>query len=307
MKTYYSSQKFPAMLKNPVVTLGNFDGVHRAHQKMLQMTRSLAKKKHGKSVVYTFNPHPVKVLAQASAPPMINTLEQKLELIEKTGIDVVVLEPFNLKFAHLEAKKWFEKIIVRNLHAAGVIAGYDFTFGTHRSGTAELLQELCRRHHIDCRILEAQLLNETLISSTQIRHWVAQGDMRHAADLLGRPFFIDGQVIQGMGRGKTLGIRTANLKVKNELLPQSGVYACFARVGKRTYPAVTNIGMNPTFGGQTLSIETHLLNFKKDVYDQELRVFFVEKIREEQTFSSPEELTRQIQSDIKAAQKILRH
>lgn len=305
MKIYKSSKKFPASIKNPVVALGNFDGVHKAHQKMFGLAKRMAKRVRGKTVVYTFDPHPVKVLSKASAPPLINTLEQKLELIKKTGIDLVVVEPFLLKFAHTDAMNWFKKIIVNRLHAKGVIAGYDFTFGMHRSGTVEKLHRYCEGHEIVCQILEAQLYGETLISSTQIRQFVSQGDMKRAEELLGRPFFIDGKVIQGMGRGATLGIRTANLMVNNELLPQPGVYACYAQVEKRRHKAVVNIGINPTFGGQTLGVEAHLLNFKKNIYGKKLRLFFEEKIRDEHTFASAEELVGQVRLDIKIAKAIL--
>lgn len=305
MKIYKGSKQFPLSVKNPVVALGNFDGVHKAHQKMFKMAQKLAEKFKGRSVVYTFDPHPVKVLSEASAPELINTLEQRLELMESFGINCVVVEPFLAKFAHMEAREWFEKILVKRLHAKGVVAGYDFTFGSHRSGTAETLQGLCRDHQMTCKILEAQLFRETLISSTQIRQFVGRGDMRHAKELLGRPFFIDGKVIQGMGRGATLGIRTANLKTPNELLPKSGVYACQAQVGKKIYPAVTNIGMNPTFGGETLSIEAHLLNFKKDIYAKNLRLYFISRIRDELPFATPEELIKQIKEDIKTAKKFL--
>lgn len=305
MKVYRGSKSFPASIKNPAVALGNFDGVHRAHQAMFKVAKRLAKKNRGHSVVYTFEPHPVKVLSPASAPPMINTLEQKLELIEEQKIDVVVVEPFNLRFAHMGARAWFDRIILKNLHATAIVAGYDFTFGTHRSGTIEFLQNFCNAQQIQCEILEAQLQGEMLISSTQIRQFVTRGEMSQAERLLGRPFFLDGTVIQGMGRGATLGIRTANLKVENDLLPARGVYACWARSGKRKYRSVVNIGMNPTFGGQALSIEAHLLEFKKDIYGEKLRLYFKAKIRDERTFASPKELIDQIHRDVKAGKKIL--
>jgi riboflavin kinase / FMN adenylyltransferase len=236
---------------------------------------------------------------------MINTLSQKLELIEKSGIHAVVVEPFDLKFAHLPAKQWFRKILLENLHAYGVVAGYDFTFGTHRSGTIETLEELCTQHKMSCQILEAQLLGETLISSSQIRAFVLHGNMERACALLGRTFYIDGEVIKGVGRGASLGVRTANLKVDNELIPLSGVYACYAQLGRKKYKAVTNIGMNPTFGGKTLSIEVHLLHFKREIYGKQMRLHFIKRIREEQSFATAEELVKQIHTDIDTAQKIL--
>ncbi len=215
---------------------------------MFGLAKKLARRLGGVSVAYTFHPHPVNILSPASAPPMITTLPQRLELIGVTGIDAVVVEPFDLKFAHLSAEEWVEKILMRNLRASGVVAGYDFTFGTHRSGTVETLEKLALTHGLVCQILEAQLLGETLISSTQIRNFIHQGEMEAAAALLGRPYFLDGEVIAGAGRGAQLGIRTANLKTENELIPAGGVYATKTRVGKRHYSSVTNIGIYPTFG-----------------------------------------------------------
>ncbi len=306
MKIYHSSKEFPSSVRNPVVALGNFDGVHLAHQKMFQWAARQAKKIKGKTVVYTFDPHPVKILSKESAPLMINTLEQKLELIAECKVDAVILEPFDLSFAHLEGREWFEKILVKRVHASVLVAGYDFTFGTHRSGTVETLHALCEEFHMGCHILPAQLLHDALISSSQVRQFVQNGEVKRAAKLMGRPYFIDGEVIRGVGRGGTLGIRTANLKVENELIPQSGVYACQVQWLKKKFSAVTNIGINPTFGGQTLGVETHLLNFNKDIYREKLRLYFVDKIREERTFASPQDLVRQIKNDIQAAKKILK-
>ncbi len=305
MKVYRGSKSFPASAKRPIVALGNFDGVHLAHQKMFRLTVARARKLKGTAVAYTFDPHPVKVLSRASAPAMINTLTQKLELLEKTGVDAAVVEKFEPRFAHLSAEDWFEKVLVKNLHAAGVVVGYDFTFGSHRSGTVETMEKLCAAAGLDCQVLEAQLLGETLISSSRIRAFVAKGEVEVAARLLGRPFFLDGTVIQGAGRGASLGIRTANLKTDNELIPLGGVYACWAEIGKKRYPAVANVGLNPTFGGRTLSIEAHLLGFHRDIYGKRLRLHFLKRIRDERSFETVEALVAQIHRDIEAAKKFL--
>jgi riboflavin kinase/FMN adenylyltransferase len=307
VKIFHSSKSFPKSVKNPIIALGNFDGVHLAHQKMFQMARQAARRLGGTAIAYTFDPHPVQVLAQSSAPPMINTLSQKLELIRKQKFKAVVVEPFDHKFAHLGSREWFEKIILDRLHAKGLVAGYDFTFGVKRSGTVETLHHLCQEYKIYCDILEAQTLGDTLISSTQIRHLISHGDMPGVAQLSGRPYFIDGTVIQGVGRGKQIGVPTANLKVENKLLPARGVYACRAKVGLRSYGAVTNIGYNPTFGGESLSVETHLLRFRKKLYGKKIRLFFIKKIREEKTFASVNELVGQIKKDIHIAELIIKN
>jgi len=306
MKVFYSSKDFPKKINRTVVALGNFDGVHLAHRAMFQITRRLAKKLKGKSVAYTFEPHPAKVLSKASQTLRINTLEQKLELLKEQKLDAVVVEPFDKRFSALGPEEWFQQILMARLHAKGVVAGYDFTFGNKRSGTSELLHQLCERKGIHCEILSAQLNQGTLISSSQIRQFVSMGRVDLAAQLLGRPFFIDGEVIQGFGRGAAIGIPTANLKVLGELLPSQGVYACRAKLGRRTYRAVTNIGMNPTFGGESLSVETHLLGFSKNIYGKKIRLFFMEKIREEKAFASADALVAQIHEDMDRAKKLLK-
>lgn len=304
MKVYRGSSTFPASLKKAVVALGNFDGVHQAHRKMFQVAIREAKRIGGKAVAYTFHPHPVQVLSQVAAPRMINTLEQRLELMAETGLDAAVVEPFDLKFAHLGAEEWFRKILLKRLHAAGVVVGYDFTFGSRRSGTVEVLERLCAEAGIFCKVLEAQLEGEGLISSTQIRNFVAKGEVEHAAALLGRWFFVEGSVVRGAGRGAGLGFPTANIKSANELKPAPGVYACYAEVNGKRYRAVANLGQNPTFGGSALSLEAHLLNFKGNLYGKKLRLHFVKRLRQERSFASAEELVQQIRLDIRQAEKL---
>lgn len=306
MKVYYSSKEFPKTLKNPVVALGNFDGVHLAHQKMFQKAKNIAKKIGGHTVAYTFNPHPVKVLSQATETPMINTLDQKLELLKNLKLDAAVVEPFDKKFAHMEAEVWFDKVLRKRLHVKALVAGYDFTFGRHREGTSEILKKLCKENNIQCEILTAQLAKNTLISSSQIRQLIMLGKVNLASQFLGHPYFLDGKVIQGFGRGAAIGIPTANLKIKNEILPAQGVYACRARVKGKMYDAVTNIGMNPTFGGKSLSVESHLLHFRQEIYGETIRLYFQKKIREEKSFSKANDLVEQIHQDIEKAEKILR-
>jgi len=304
VKVYRSSSKFPASIKKPVVALGNFDGVHQAHRKMFQIALRESRRIQGRAVAYTFHPHPVKVLSPFAAPPMINTLEQKLELMAATGLDAAVVEPFDLKFAHLSAEEWFRKILVKRLRASGVVVGYDFTFGSRRSGTVEVLERLCAEAGLFCRVLEAQLEGEGLISSSQIRAFVAKGEVERGAGLLGRYFFVDGKVVRGAGRGAGLGFPTANLKSDNELMPAPGVYACFAELGRKRHRAVANLGQNPTFGGSALSLEAHLLDFKGKLYGKKLRLHFIKRLREERSFASIEDLVLQIRSDIRQAEKI---
>jgi len=289
-----------------VVALGNFDGIHLAHQKLFEITRKLAKQLKGTPCVYTFVPHPVKMLSPQSAPSLICTPKQKIKLIEQSKIKVLILEPFVPDFAHLSPEDFLEKILLKKIGAAGIVAGYDFTFGAKRTGNTEILEKFCKSENIPCKILEAQLLKETLISSSQIRSMIQKGLVERAIELLGRPFEMIGTVVKGEGIGLSLGFPTANLLPENELIPSTGIYATQVKLGLNTYPSVTNIGFRPTFGGKKLTIETHLLRFKKKIYGKTMCVRFFKKIREERPFSSAQELTEQIKKDVEIAKKILK-
>jgi len=305
MRIFFSSKEAEGKIKRPVLALGNFDGVHLAHQKMFALTRDLAKKTKGTPGVYTFEPHPVKVLSPENSPPLITTPGQKIDEIKKCRIKALIIEPFSRNFAKLNPEEFFETILVKRLRTAGLVAGYDFTFGAKRSGTVETLEKLCDRFQIAYRILEATLLGDTLVSSTQIRNMIRSGEMEKAAGLLGRPFEIVGTVIRGLKIGRALHFPTANLLVENEILPLPGVYATRALLGFREIPSVTNIGYRPTFGGRRLTVETHLIRFRKQIYGRKLRVKFIRRIREEMSFPTPQDLARQIQKDVEAAKKIL--
>lgn len=306
MKIFQSSSDAKGKLKRPVIALGNFDGIHLAHQKLFEASKRLAKQVRGKASVYTFVPHPVKVLSPASAPPLITSLAQKTALIKRAKIQALILEPFAADFASLSPEDFFEKILIQRLRAAGIVAGYDFTFGAKRGGNADLLCRLCESHSIPCKIVEAQHHESTLISSSQIRNFIRSGEVSQAAQLLGRPFELIGNVVKGEGIGKSLGFPTANILPENELIPANGVYATRAKVGLRTYPSVTNIGFRPTFGGKRLCIETHLLKFRRSLYGKEIRVQFLKKIRDEISFPSIQELVAQIRKDVESASKALR-
>jgi len=306
MKLFHSSVEASRKIKRPVVALGNFDGVHLAHQKMLGLTQQMARKLKGTSCVYTFNPHPVKILSPDSAPHLITTLHQKLKLLAKLKMGAIILEPFNLQFAKLSPEEFIEKILIGRLGVAGIVVGYDFTFGAKRSGNPALLQKICAEKGIPCEVMEVFLLGQTLVSSTQVRQLIREGNVEKASFLLGRKFEIRGEVIHGEGLGKKLGFPTANLQVENELLPAHGVYATRLKLGLRWYEGVTNIGSRPTFGGNKLAIESHLFKFKKSIYGKKVRLQFIKKIRDEKFFSNGEALKEQIQKDIEVAQKIHR-
>ena len=292
-------------MSDVVVTLGVFDGVHRGHRHIFEKVVARARRRHGLSLVYTFEPHPACLLAPLSAPPMLNNLAQKRELIAEAGIDRIVVERFTRSFSAITPDRFFHRILVRRLRAREIFVGHDFTFGVHRSGTTDDLRTMGKEAGVQVHVVPAYLWKETLVSSTQIRHFVAQGQLRAAEDLLGRPYFIEGRVIRGRGiGGKKLGIHTANIAPENDSILPTGVYATTTVVGGKRYSSVTNIGPNPTFGPGPLSIETHILKFNRSIFRRRIRIEFLEKLREEITFASAEELARQIHHDIDLAQKV---
>lgn len=306
MRIFDSSQQAQTLLrKGAAVTIGNYDGLHLGHRSIITQLKAEAKKRKLLSVVYTFEPHPVKVLAPAIAPPLINTREQKIEFLKNCGVDIVIFEKFNKRFSHLSPEIFFKKVLIERLNAGFIIVGHDFTFGSKRQGNIETLEHFCHTYKIGVRIVEPCLYGETLVSSSLIRRYVTEGKVKEVIPLLTRPFFIEGMVVRGAGRGKTLGIPTLNLRVGNELLPGKGVYATRVRFGNQIHPSITNIGNNPTFGQNPLSIETHVFLPKKNAYGKKVRLFFLERIRDEMTFKNSADLVRQIQKDIRKAKRIL--
>jgi len=261
----------------------------------------------GEAVVFTFEPHPAKVLAPSLAPPLITSASRKLELVADAGIDVCIVEPFSKDLAALSPAQ-FHDILIRELGAKHLVVGYDFTYGRARAGTTETLRRACASAGIGIDVIEPVAVDGLVASSTKIREFVEEGNMPGAALLLGRPFDVDGTVVRGAGRGRTIGIPTANVATDCELLPPIGVYAVwFADAASQTRRAgAANLGRNPTFEEDgRLSLEVHVLDFDADLYDHPVRVQFVERLRGEQRFAGPEQLVAQIRKDIEQARTVL--
>lgn len=289
-----------------VVTIGNFDGVHFGHRQIISSLIANAKSRKLKSVVLTFDPHPVKVLSPTVAPKLISTKNQKIELFAELGVDAVVFQKFDADFAKLKPEDFFDIHLVQNLKARFIMVGYDFTFGEKRSGTIETLEALAGKANVDVEIISAKMSDSTLVSSTLIRKLVSEGNVEMAATLLTCPFFIDGKVVHGHKRGTALGIHTANLATENELLPSDGVYATLVEFAGERYDSVANVGFNPTFNNTERSIEAHIFDFDADIYGKDMRLVFVKKLRDEIKFVSPEALVMQIQKDIAEAKRVLK-
>lgn len=288
----------PEHWHEPVLALGNFDGLHRGHMKIVERVRRTAVE-HGRTpVVVTFDPHPTRVLRPDQAPPLIMTLEQKIETLELAGIQGVALVRFTPELSQWEPETFVSTVLVDWLRVSEVWVGSNFVFGRGRSGTFAVLQALGDRFGFRADKIDPVCVKDIAVSSTRIRRLLCDGRVDEAAALLGRHAFIDGEVVPGDERGRLLGFPTANLQTANQLLPPHGVYASVARIGIDLFPAVTNLGVKPTFGEQGVStIEAHLLRGGRDLYGQRLRLYFVKRLRDERKFDSVDALQAQIDHD----------
>jgi riboflavin kinase/FMN adenylyltransferase len=286
------------------VAIGNFDGVHLGHQALLAEARRVAQVSGGETVALTFDPHPARFFAPQLAPPMLLPLDRRIEVLQASGADVVLVEPFTAEFATLSAEEFIENVLAKDIGARHVVVGADFSFGRDRRGNTGLLASVGRRLGIGVSVVPQVTANGLVCSSTKIREFVLEGRVEGASLLLGRPFEIDGVVVRGAGRGRTLGVPTINLAHQGEILPKPGVYAGKARriEGDPTwFGAAISIGTNPTFtkqGDPELFIESHLLDFSGDLYDARMRLAFVAHLREQRRYTDVAALIAAIQADI---------
>jgi len=294
---------------NAVVTIGNFDGMHIGHQALFRQVIRKAEEIDGTSVAMTFEPHPIRVLKQNGQPPLITLFEQKLELIEQTGIDVLICVPFSRQFADISARAFIENLMVGRIGMKVIVVGKDYTYGKNREGNLQTLKKDGERLGFEVIVADWIRMPTSLpgrASSTLIRRLIMDGKVSDAGELLGRDYQIRGKVVGGRGRGgRLLGCPTANLNLQDELCPKNGIYAVTVdRQGKR-YKGVANIGYSPTFEDHQFTVEVHLLDFDEDLYGEKIRVNFIRRIRDEMKFGSIAELSDQIQKDIAAADRIL--
>ena len=295
--------------KNAVITIGNFDGVHIGHQALFHEVIEKADAIDGTSIAMTFEPHPIRVLQKNNNPPLITLQEQKTELIERSGMDVLICVPFTKQFASLSAEDFIKDLLIDKIGMKAIIVGGDYTFGKNREGNLALLKTMAPR--LGYEVIVADWIKATQkaanrISSTRIRELVMAGKIEPARKMLGRHYQIRGQVVRGRDRGgKLLGIPTANINLQDELCPKTGIYAVTVEHNDRTYRGVANIGYSPPFDDNEFTVEVHLLDFAENIYDEKIRVNFIERIRDEKKFADIHELKEQIHQDIKTAEKIL--
>ena len=287
--------------KNPVLTLGNFDGVHLGHQEIFKKVVKRAKEIEGTSIAITFDPHPLKILAPEKCPSLITNFKEKAEILESFQIDILFSIPFTREFSSLDADDFIKKIVVDKIGPKELFIGYDFAFGKGREGDTSVLKGLGESLGFKVTVVKPIRVGEKTVSSTLIRNLIKEGNVKEASVYLGRPYSISGEVIKGHGRGKGLGFPTANINFQNELIPSEGVYIGEILFGEERHKSLINVGTNPTFGEDKLNVEVFILDFGRDIYGEFLKVFFQEKIRGEIRFKTPEQLIVQMQKDLKQA------
>jgi len=294
-------RSIPPLTRPVFATLGNFDGLHRGHKRILRKVICRAREEGGTSVVVTFEPHPLKVLHPLKAPALIQTREQKRDIMSHLGIQVLVEVPFDRGFAALSAAE-FTRLLSESLKPLEIYIGEDFRFGNNREGEISFLQDASREYGFTATAFPKLKVEGEVVSSTRIRKLLLEGKMEEAVRLLGRPYTIEGEVRHGVSRGRTLGFPTANLAIENELVPAHGVYTTAVDLGANPLvPAVANLGTRTTFGEKAVAVEVHLLERGRDLYGERIRCLLFQFLRPETKFPSPEELKEAIGRDIASA------
>lgn len=298
MKIFHSITEFKST-KKTIVTIGTFDGVHIGHQKIIEKLIKGAKNSEYESLILTFFPHPRMVLQGNSSIKLLNTIDEKSSLLEKTGLNHLVIHPFDKEFSNLSAEEFVKTILVDSFNIHKIIIGYDHQFGKNRAANIDDLILFGKKYGFEVEQISVQEIDSVSVSSTKIRDAIANGTMAVANEFLGYNYLLTGKIIQGKQLGRTIGFPTANLKIEEnyKLIPKNGVYIVKSQLNKKTVFGIMNIGVNPTVNGENLSIEVYFLDFEADLYDIEIAVSVIDKIRDEQKFTSIELLKAQIQKD----------
>lgn len=296
--------QFGAERAGTSVTVGNFDGVHLGHQKILRAVVEKAQSCRRKSAVITFDPHPAKVLKPDAAPAMLETIEQRCQHFAELGVEAVLILKFDLSLAAVSAEDFVKRYLVETLRSREIFVGANFRFGQKQRGDVAMLQALGAEDRFEVNIVEPKMLDGEIVSSSNIRKALREGQVAEAERMLGRSFALAGEIVAGTGMGRKLIVPTLNLKTPQETLPRNGVYVTRSTVAGSSYGSVTNIGVRPTFDGQKLAIESYLFGFSDFVTSGPLEVKFLARLRDEQKFAGPEALKAQVLQDIERAQAL---
>ena len=307
MRVFRSLEQLPAY-QNSIITIGTFDGVHQGHQKIIQRLKELAKQEQGESVIITFHPHPRLVInPQDNSLQLLNTIEEKVALLERYGVHNVVVVPFSRSFSEMDATAYVRDFLVKNFHPRAIVIGYDHKFGNNRSGDFVLLEKLQPQFGYQLEEITQQTLDDIAISSTKIREALYQGETTAANELLGHRYTLSGVVVKGLQNGRKLGYPTANIQVSDahKLIPKTGVYAVNVRVRSKEFGGLLSIGFNPTFEGKEKTIEVNILDFHEEIYGETISLELVAYTRGEKKFGNTETLIAEMDNDKKVITKIL--
>ncbi len=302
---YYPDDPRPPRWMSPVLALGNFDGLHRGHQKIIERIRRGAAERGATAVVLTFDPHPPRVVRPDKAPPLLMTLAQKLHALERAGVHGAAVVRFTHELSQWSPERFVTTVLVDWLRVAEVWVGADFLFGRDRAGNFSVLRTLGQQHGFRVEKIDAVRYKEFVVSSTRIRRLVSEGRVDEAGALLGHHYAIDGVVVEGAQRGRELGFPTANLSTENDLVPPTGVYATAIDIRGTRWPSITNVGVRPTFeAAGPVTVETHVLGLQDDVYGAPVSLSFVQRLRDERRFADVDALKEQIEADVRRARRL---
>jgi riboflavin kinase/FMN adenylyltransferase len=301
---HYPDDRRPPHLVHPVLGLGNFDGLHRGHLKIVERVKRGALERGGAAMAMTFDPHPPRVVRPDKAPPLLMTKAQKLDALQRAGLHCVAVVNFTRELSRWDPETFVERVLVEWLRVAEVWVGANFLFGRDRTGNFSTLRTLGQRLGFRAEKIDPVRYKEFVVSSTRVRRLVGEGRMDEAGGLLGHPYYLDATVVEGRGKGRELGFPTANLRTENELIPPDGVYATTLTVDGIVRAGLTNIGVRPTFGESARTIETHVLTFDEDLYGKRVRLGFVQRMRDERRFEDVDALRAQIQADQRRAERL---
>ena len=301
---FYPDDERPSQWRQPVLALGNFDGLHRGHHKIVDRVRQRAEERGAVPLALTFDPHPPRVVRPDKAPALLMTPAQKFEALARAGIAGVAVVRFTPELSQWDPERFVADVLVEWLQVGEVWVGANFLFGRDRAGNFSLLRALGARYGFRAEKIDPVRYKDFVVSSTRVRRLIAEGRVDEAGALLGHHYYIDGTVVRGEGRGRQLGVPTANLQSDNELVPPDGVYATLVTLDGVVHPSVTNIGVRPTFGEGGRAVEAHIFDLAEDLYERTVRLSFVSRLRDEQQFDGVEALRAQIQDDCQQAKDL---
>jgi riboflavin kinase / FMN adenylyltransferase len=305
MRIIRGTKNITGPIPYPVMAIGNFDGVHVGHQTLFRKAAELALAREGTSIAFTFEPHPLKIIAPEKVPPLLTHFHKKMELIESCGINLVICADFTRQFADQQPRDFSKNILFEKIGVKEVVVGFDYAFGRGREGTIPYLKKMGEEFGFQVHVVEPFKLNGHTVSSSHVRELIESGQVEMASQFLGRDYSITGPVISGYKTGQAIGFPTANIDTSKVQIPGTGVYAVRVVYENKSYDAVANIGFNPTFHRDRLSVEVHIFDFNQIIYRKEIEVQFVARIRSEIEFKSADDLVVQISQDIENTKKIL--